>query len=146
MVIVEPWDVAKVVNLIGNLCISLTILRKQHKHTFIDSLASSWNWNLFRFSLLFITGGGNRSTRQKHRLTRSHWRLSHMPRVGFKPGQWWETASSQWQCKLDHTAIRAGPSLAWSHINVCCFAMSVSTTGIWLESENGGFHYFQYLD
>ena len=37
--------------------------------------------------LAVVTGGGKHSTRQK-RLTPSHWKLSHMPRVGFEPGQY----------------------------------------------------------
>ena len=41
-------------------------------------------------------------TGENHRLTQSHWQLSHMPRVGFKPGQWWKTASSQWQRLRPH--------------------------------------------
>ena len=36
-----------------------------------------------------------------HCLSRSHWHLSHMPKLGFESWQWWETASSQWQ---SHTA------------------------------------------
>ena len=42
-----------------------------------------------------VTGEGNRSTQQK--TPPRHWQLSHMPWVGFKPGQWWGTASSQCQ-------------------------------------------------
>ena len=33
-----------------------------------------------------VTGGGNRSNRENHRLTPSHWQLSHMARLGFEPG------------------------------------------------------------
>ena len=50
----------------------------------------------------FVTGGGYRSTRQNHRLSPSHWQLSHMCRMGFEPGQLWETVSGN---ALDHTAL-----------------------------------------
>ena len=33
---------------------------------------------------------------ENHRVPLSLWQLSHMPRLVFQPGQWWETASSQW--------------------------------------------------
>ena len=33
-----------------------------------------------------------------HCLTQIHWKLSHLPKPGFLPGRWWETASSPWQC------------------------------------------------
>ena len=35
--------------------------------------------------------------RENHPLTTSHWQLSHTPWVGFYPGEWKVTASSQWQ-------------------------------------------------
>ena len=45
---------------------------------------------------LFESVGGNWSSLQKP--ITSHWQLSQMSRPGFEPGQWWESASSQWQC------------------------------------------------
>ena len=47
--------------------------------------------------LPIVTGGGNQSTCENHRLTPCHCQLSHMPQVGYEPGHWWETASGQWQ-------------------------------------------------
>ena len=44
---------------------------------------------------------------ENHRLTPSHWQLSHMPRPGFEPRQWWEIACSQWQTALLHV-VRTG--------------------------------------
>ena len=42
--------------------------------------------------LLFYCNSG-----KIHCLSRSHWQLSYMPKLGFESWLWWETASSQWQ-------------------------------------------------
>ena len=54
-----------------------------------------------------------------HHLTPSHWKHSQIPKTGFKPGQWWETASSQWQCLRPHShqgrpsVVRDSSSSQW---------------------------------
>ena len=39
---------------------------------------------------------------ENHRLTPRHWQLSHMPRPGFEPWQWWEKVR---QTRLQHPNI-----------------------------------------
>ena len=39
---------------------------------------------------------------ENHCLTSSHWQRPHMPRPGFEPRQWWETARSQWRRLRPH--------------------------------------------
>ena len=66
--------------------------------------------SLFRLNCDYpvVSGGVNLSTRKNHCLIPSHWWLSHMPQLGWQPGQWWETASSQWQrfYHQQHSGIR----------------------------------------
>ena len=55
------------------------------------------------------TGGGSRSTRWNHRLTPSHWQLSHLYRPGFEYRQWWETAigisGCHWLLAVSHYCL-----------------------------------------
>ena len=54
---------------------------------------------------------------EKHRLTPSHWQLSHMSRPEFEPRQWWKIACSQWR-RLRPRGHQSGPKsiLAWQPV------------------------------
>ena len=63
---------------------------------------------------------------ENHRLTPSHWQLSHMPRPGFVLMQWWETACSQWRRLRPHglksllVVDNAFPYLIHTHTVLIC--------------------------
>ena len=60
-------------------------------------------WNLgFHFFFCHIAAKSRLASLpgKNQRLTPSHWQLSQL---GFKPRQWWETASSQWQHLRPHS-------------------------------------------
>ena len=55
------------------------------------------NWNLeFQLMPLFLPYYHDLPVVSQ--VEKSHLQLSHLPRPGFKPGQWLERASSQWHC------------------------------------------------
>ena len=57
-----------------------------------------------------------------HHLTPSHWKHSQIPKMEFTPGQWWETASSQWQCLRPHSH-QGRPTCIWNlPQRLCCRA------------------------
>ena len=65
-------------------------------------------------NLLFYCNSG-----KIHCLSRSHWQLSRMPKLGFESRQWWETASSQWQANKAQCTLYTH-CVAKCALPVCC--------------------------
>ena len=52
---------------------------------------------------------------KNHRISPSHWQLSHTPHPRFEPRQWWETASSLWRRLRPHRHQGRPASSCWSY-------------------------------
>ena len=74
---------------------------------------------------------------ENHRLTTSHWHLFHMPRVGFEPRQWWETASSQWQSLRPHS--HQGIIMEWE-LPIGILAHSSNVNTFWKPLVSNRYH------